>query len=93
MKTICAFGMALLTSANSFPSSPVSGYYSWNWGSGSIGASDANMGIAFTGLINVGEAISGYTEGAAWCCPKLTEPKLLTLGGGNAAGMFTAKAL
>jgi len=69
------------------------GYYSWNWGAGSTGPAGANVGCSFTGEIDVEKAIAGYTEGAAWCCPKLSGEKLLTLGGGNAAGVFTASAL
>ena len=30
----------------------LAGYYSWNWGKGSTGPSGANIGVAFTGLIN-----------------------------------------
>lgn len=36
-------------------------YYSWNWGSGSYGPDGANTGVAFTGLIGMSAAISGYT--------------------------------
>lgn len=51
------------------------------------------MGCSFTGQVNVDQAIAGYTEGAAWCCPELAGQKLLTLGGGNSAGLFTASTL
>ena len=37
--------------------------------------------------------IPDCSEGAAWCCPELAGSKLLTLGGGNAAGQFTVDAL
>jgi len=73
--------------------SEILGYYSWNWGAGSTGPSGANMGCSFTGEIDVDKALAGYSEGAAWCCPKLLGEKLLTLGGGNSAGMFTEAAL
>lgn len=33
------------------------------------------------------------SEGADWCCPELAGSKLITLGGGNAAGQFTVDAL
>jgi len=69
------------------------GYYSWNWGAGSFGPPGANAGAAFTGLTNVQQAIAGYTEGAAWCCPTLAGEKWLTLGGGNAAGSFNVDSL
>jgi hypothetical protein len=69
------------------------GYYSWNWGAGSTGPHRANMGCSFTGYTDVDKAIAGYKEDASWCCPKLLGEKLLTLGGGNAAGRFTAHAL
>lgn len=72
---------------------PMYGYYSWNWGSGSTGPSDANVGIAFTGYTDVTQAVSGYPTDASWCCPSLVTPKLITLGGGNAAGTFTAASL
>jgi len=51
------------------------------------------MGCSFTGLIDVDKAIAQYTEGASWCCPVLEGQKLLTLGGGNSAGLFTASTL
>ena len=75
-------------------SSPeVLGYYSWNWGAGSSIA-DATDGVAFTGLISVTDAIAGYVPGATWCCPPLVgKDRLLSLGGGNSAGVFTAAAL
>jgi len=69
------------------------GYYSWNWGAGSTGPPGANAGCAFTGLIDVKNAIAQYTEGSSWCCPTLKGIKHITLGGGNSAGTFTAAAL
>jgi len=69
------------------------GYYSWNWGAGSFGPPGANAGAAFTGLVNVGQAINGYPEGAAWCCPTLAGEKWLTVGGGNAAGTFSVDSI
>ena len=74
------------------------GYYSWNWGSGSTGpsgtsSSDDVIGVAFTGLVSVQDAIKGYDAGATWCCPELRGSRFLSLGGGNAAGSFTASAL
>lgn len=73
--------------------SKIIGYYSWNWGSGSQGPSGANAACAFTGLIDVQNAIDQYADDASWCCPPLHGMKFLTLGGGNAAGTFTASAL
>merc|ERR1719191_2080754 len=69
------------------------GYYSWGWGAGSFGPPGANAGAAFTGYTDVKTAIDYYTEGASWCCPALVGTKYLTLGGGNAAGVFTAASL
>ena len=68
----------------------IKGFYSWNWGSGSKGPIDASVGVAFTGLIDVPKAIQGYPPSATWCCPKLNEhARWLSVGGGNAAGMFS----
>ena len=36
----------------------VKGFYSWNWGSGSYGPPGANAGVAFTGLIDIPNAIA-----------------------------------
>lgn len=66
----------------------VLGYYSWNWGSGCV-LKNASIGIAFTGLNDVESAIDGYPVAAGWCCPPLMGQQYLSLGGGNAAGMFT----
>ena len=71
----------------------IRGYYSWNWGTGSVGAAGANCGTAFTGLVDVMAAQQAYTPGAAWCCPALALPRFLSLGGGNSAGQFTLSAL
>lgn len=81
---------ALIATTASAPS--IVGYYSWNWGPGSdvAGATDS---VAFTGLIDVKKAINGYTPGASWCCPVLRGRTHLSLGGGNAAGMFTDDSL
>ena len=74
---------------------PVVGYYSWNWGAGSTGPpqSQANVGISFTGHVDVQLALDGYTNGAAWCCPTLTGTPYLSLGGGNSAGLFTVATI
>ena len=75
------------------PLSEIRGYYSWNWGAGSVGPPSANAGCAFTGLIYVKNAISQYSQGASWCCPALSGTKYLNLGGGNSAGVFNEAAL
>lgn len=36
----------------------IKGYYTWNWGAGSTGPPGANAGVAFTGLINIPDAIA-----------------------------------
>ncbi len=70
------------------------GFYSWNWGSGSTGPAGANVGVAFTGLVDLGKAVAQYTPGAAWCCPPLDTPsRLVCVGGGNSAGTFTPAAI
>eukprot|EP00948_MAST-09A_sp_MAST-9A-sp1_P003000 g3000.t1 len=84
--------------ASTLSSPIVKGYYSWNWGKGSSGPSSVNpgdveIGVAFTGLIDVENAIKAYTPGASWCCPELKGETFLSLGGGNAAGQFTKSAL
>jgi hypothetical protein len=65
------------------------GYYSWNWAGGSEGPSGgaANFGVAFTGLIDPQSAIADYST------PPLKGTHYICIGGGNAAGMFTASAL
>lgn len=69
------------------------GYYSWNWGSGSVGPSEATFGVAFTGLVDVELAIAGYDAAAGWCCPRLNGERFLCIGGGNAAGQFDLASL
>ena len=72
------------------------GYYAWNWGAGSFGPSNANIGVAFTGLVDVKDAVDQYTPGVAWCCPHLIGPNdkgFISIGGGNAAGQFTVSSL
>lgn len=97
MFAICLSSFALAAAAshpgNATLPSELIGYYSWNWGSGSVGPAGSNAGCAFTGLVDVKNAIAQYTEGAAWCCPTLHGTRYLTLGGGNSAGVFTASAL
>ena len=68
-------------------------YYSWNWGSGSTGPRDATAGVAFTGLVDVDDALTGYQQNASWCCPPLPATAWLSLGGGNAAGEFDVPTL
>lgn len=72
----------------------VKGYFSWNWSGGSYGQSDANIGVAFTGLIDVQQAIQSYVIPYS---PELVHGNQkgpwLTLGGGNAAGMFSLDAI
>jgi len=47
-------------------------------------------------LVNVTQAVDQYTPGCSWCCPALAGPDgkgFISIGGGNAAGMFTAESL
>lgn len=90
MRSFVGLFLAAVTSAVD-PS--IVGYYSWNWGPGSTGPPFSNAGVAFTGLTDLNTAISGYTPGAAWCCPQLKGLHYLTLGGGNSAGVFTVPSL
>jgi hypothetical protein len=64
-----------------------------NWGTGSTGDANATHSVAFTGLVDVKAAIAGYTENATWCCPALRGIKLLSVGGGNAAGEFDVSTI
>lgn len=73
--------------SSSLPTTPIVGYYSWNWGGGSSGPSGANYGVAFTGLVDVEQAIAGYNT------PVLQGTHFLALGGGNAAGTFSSSVL
>eukprot|EP00041_Stephanoeca_diplocostata_P027246 m.747638 g.747638 ORF g.747638 m.747638 type:complete len:877 (-) comp23144_c0_seq2:155-2785(-) len=83
----CA-GVLPILGAHGFGGVDVLGYYSWNWGSGCV-LKNASIGIAFTGLNDIESAIDGYPVEAGWCCPPLVGQRYLSLGGGNAAGMFT----
>merc|ERR1712160_87728 len=72
------------------------GYYAWNWGAGSHGPPGATVGVAFTGLTNVTQAVDFYTPGCAWCCPVLKGPEgkgFISIGGGNTAGVFSVETL
>lgn len=79
------------------PPTEIKGYYSWNWGTGSYGPSGSNVGVAFTGHVDVTKAISLYVFGAGYCCPDLVPSYLgkpyITIGGGNEFGNFTVDAL
>ena len=68
-------------------------FYAWSWGTGSSGPSNSNVSIAFTGYADVADAISNYDPSYTWCCPQLSEPKLITIGGGTAPGNITVAVL
>ena len=78
---------ALLVLASALTvSSEMIGYWSWNWGPPSTGPEGANTAISFTGLIDPAKALG---QGR----PAVKGMKnLISIGGGNAAGMFTDKA-
>jgi len=67
------------------------GYYSWNWGAGSVGPPGATHGVAFAGYPDVQRSIDAYKY--SWCCPALLGAKLLDLGGGNSQGAWSAQLL
>lgn len=83
----CEAGFACTQSLSNSSESQVIGYYSWGWQGGSQGPPGANLGVAFTGLIDVATAISGYTT------PSLHGEKYCSIGGGNAGGIFTTSAI
>lgn len=85
-------GVALLLGL-SMVSGEQRGYYSWSWGSGSTGPSNATLGVAFTGWVSVQQAIDDYSFDSESCCPALAGVGMLSLGGGNANGRFTVNAL
>jgi len=72
---------------------PIYGYFSWSWSTGSTGPSDANVGISFTGYVDVNDAVTDYPDNVSYCCPTLTTPKLVTLGGDGKDAIFTEAAL
>ena len=63
------------------------------WGEGSTGPEGANISAAYTGWGNYKTALDSYPDHASWCCPKLSELKLLTIGGGTDNGMINANRL
>jgi len=84
----CEDGFVCTARSNSSETeSQIIGYYSWGWQGGSQGPRGANVGIAFTGLIDVTQAISGYTT------PALHGETYCSIGGGNAGGIFTVTAI
>jgi len=64
------------------------GYWWWTWGSGNF-PGGTNMGIAFSGYVDPGQAISS-SKGIQ---NQLPGTKYIALGGGNGAGSWTASAL
>ena len=84
MKFALAILAAAVINGEQLPN-PYYGYFSWNEGKGSRGTGISNSGIAYTKRTNVAEALQEYSAGMM-CegdCPKLFNPKLLSLGGGN----------
>eukprot|EP01059_Diplonema_ambulator_P012390 TRINITY_DN226_c0_g1_i1.p1 TRINITY_DN226_c0_g1~~TRINITY_DN226_c0_g1_i1.p1 ORF type:complete len:702 (+),score=243.62 TRINITY_DN226_c0_g1_i1:102-2108(+) len=63
------------------------GYWDWDWGSGSKGPPGANTQVGFTGLIDVNQCLMYSPQ------PKAGMNNLLSVGGGNAGGMWSAAAL
>jgi len=60
----------------------------WTW-SGNVNVGSTNLGIAFSGLTDPGQAISN----AAATKAKLPGQKYISLGGGNAAGRWSSGVL
>jgi len=94
MKSLSVILLCAVATAADLPN-PMMSYYSWNWGKGSAGEKGANVGVAFTGLVKIQDAIDGYEKYGCGGkgCPPLVEPKLLSLGGGNSAGAISAQVL
>ena len=65
------------------------GWYKWTWSSTSKAPATTNLGIAFNGYADVTSALKESLP----IFNSLPGKKLLTIGGGNAAGIFTAAAL
>merc|ERR1719436_1603726 len=61
----------------------VIGYYSWNYGKGSVGPAGANAGVAAVGIPDIDLCIKLYSTGASWCCPELKGTNYLMVGGGG----------
>jgi hypothetical protein len=84
--TACIYAKA----ESDLPDSLIVGYYSWNWGKGSVGPANSTVGVAFTGYDDIVKAIEGYNPGSSKCCPVLKgDPgPWISIGGGNSAGVF-----
>lgn len=71
------------------PSDFVSGFYWWTWSMNVKPPSGINMGVCFSGYVTVSDAL----RDCASIVNQLPGAKYLSLGGGNAAGIFTRAAL
>eukprot|EP01063_Lacrimia_lanifica_P023619 TRINITY_DN3123_c0_g1_i1.p1 TRINITY_DN3123_c0_g1~~TRINITY_DN3123_c0_g1_i1.p1 ORF type:complete len:793 (+),score=321.77 TRINITY_DN3123_c0_g1_i1:52-2430(+) len=78
---------ALVLAAALVAHGDVVGYWNWNWGGGSVGPEGATMALSFTGLIDPAAALA---QGRP---PVAGLTNILSIGGGNAAGMFSEAAL
>ena len=65
------------------------GAYWWTWSQSTTGPSGQNVGIAFSGYVDVSTALQQSSATAA----KIPVAKYLSVGGGNSAGSFTLDAL
>lgn len=84
---------SIAMAAVAYAAHPYHGYYSYSWDGGSKGYQGANSGIAFTGFVNVQDAIDAYDFDDPWCCPDLKKPMLLSLGGWWPDGIFNERTL
>ena len=76
------------------PPDEIKGYYSWNWETRSYGPSGANVGVAFTGYVDVAKAVALYVFGTnPDLVPSYLGKPYITIGGGNEYGNFTVDAL
>jgi len=75
---------------NPLPNNIIEGYYSWSWvDANQIVPQGIDYGIAFSGWIDVNQAINEYASRFG----SLRGMKLLTVGGGNENGEITAAAI
>jgi hypothetical protein len=68
------------------------GYYSWSWNPFG-GQDEANIGVAFSGYVDVPTAISESAGSMSSLIHYGRDGPWITIGGGNEHGNFTAEAI